>query len=149
MLVHHKSVPDNQWRLEWLTTTVSIWGLGRSILQAVQDFSFTHITVSDQKELEQVVVTFHWAALAAHRVSHLSPGAAEDEDGWLKIPPGPTDGWVRNQHPCLFLHTPNQNRSDVCYPMNLLNGGPTTATVFKIAWKWVISSQEMGTSTLS
>lgn len=85
---HHKKAKlkaagPNQLRLEWLTTTVSIWGLSRSILQAVQDLSFAHIAVSDQEELEQVVIAFYWAALAAHRVSHLSPGAAEDEDGWL------------------------------------------------------------------
>lgn len=73
----------HQLRLEWLTTTVSVRGLGRSILQAVQDLSFAHVAVSDQKELEQVVVAFHWAALAAHRLSHLSPGAAEAEDDWL------------------------------------------------------------------
>ncbi len=74
---------SNQLRLEWLTTTVSVRGLSWSILQAVQDLSFAHIAVSDQEELEQVVVAFHRAALAAHRVSHLRPEAAEAEDEWL------------------------------------------------------------------
>lgn len=65
---------------KWLTTTVRVRGLCRSILQAVQDLSFAHIAVSHQEELEQVVVAFHWAALAAHGASRLSPGA---EDEWL------------------------------------------------------------------
>lgn len=65
------------------TTTVSVRGLGWAILQAVQDLSFAHIAVSNQEELQQVVVAFYRAALAAHRVSHLSPGAVEAEAEWL------------------------------------------------------------------
>lgn len=67
--------------------------------------------------------------------------------GWRWVAenfPRPTDGWVIKQHPCLLLHSLNQNRGDVCYPMNFINGGPTAATVLKIAWKVVISRQEKG-----
>lgn len=49
-----------------LTAAVGVWTLRRSVLQAVQDLSFPHITVSHQQELQQVVVALHWAALRAH-----------------------------------------------------------------------------------
>lgn len=70
--------PD-QLRWEWLTTTVSVRGLCRSILQAVQDLAFAHVAVSYQEELQQVVVAFHWAALAAHPVSHGGRGSSLQE----------------------------------------------------------------------
>lgn len=51
---------------QWLTAAVSIRGLGRSVLQTVQDLSFAHVAVSHQEELQEIVVAFHRAALTAH-----------------------------------------------------------------------------------
>lgn len=90
------------------TAAVSVWGLSRAILQAVQDLSFAHIAVSNQEELEQVVVAFHGAALAAHGVSHLNPGAMKAEDGNWK----PTNPLV-----CFAFHL-DQNKGNVCYALN-------------------------------
>lgn len=64
------TLPNKNHRPEWLTAAVGVRGLCRAILQAVQDLSFAHVAVSNQQELEQVVVALHWAALAAHPDAH-------------------------------------------------------------------------------
>lgn len=41
-----------------ITTSAAIWWLGWSVLQIVEHLLFTHITVADQEELQQVIVLF-------------------------------------------------------------------------------------------
>lgn len=103
---HHKRaqtepIGPSQLRQEWLTAAVSIWGLSRAILQAVQDLSLPHVAVTDQEKLKQVVIAFHWAALAAHGVSHLRRWVTEN------FPVDTKDGQTTNPL--------------VCYPSCLLS----------------------------
>lgn len=101
-------------RQEWLTATVGIRGLSRSILQAVQDLSFAHVAVSHQQELEEVVVAFHWAPLAAHLPSE--PG------GW-RCSAGDVGGAPVYLIPLVRAKTMS------CYAMNLLCVGLTRSSL--------------------
>lgn len=111
--------PD-QLRWEWLTTTVSVRGLCRSILQAVQDFAFAHVAVSYQEELQQVVVAFHWAALAAHPVSHGGRGSSlQEAEGETK------------QHPYALLFPDTQSVMPWMFRMRVWESLFCLLTVFK------------------
>lgn len=120
-----KPTGPSQLRLEWLTAAVSVWGLGWSVLQTVQDLPFANITVSNQEELEQIVITFHRAALTAH------PGSQQGAAGgcrWM------TMNFSRQQRDGDQTDTPgvivltDSKQSNVCHPMNLVNRGQHTST---------------------
>lgn len=70
---------------ERLTAAVGIGRLSWSVLQTVQDLPFTHVTVSHQEELEQVVVAFYRASLAAHDDHCSHPGPEHAEPGNVQL----------------------------------------------------------------
>lgn len=53
-----------------LTTAVGIGRLYRSVLQTVQDFSLSDITVSHQKKLQEIIVTLDRTTLGPHHPTH-------------------------------------------------------------------------------
>lgn len=108
-----------QLRPGWLTTAVGIRRLGRPVLQAIQDLPFANIAVSHQQELEQVVVALHRAALAAHRLSHLS-WPMNNRKLLLHTSQQRDRRQTNNPTVCVrvLLCSLNKHKADVCHPMN-------------------------------
>lgn len=85
--------------LNKLTAAVGIWRLSRSVLKTIQDLAFAHVTVSNQKELEQVVVALHRASLGAHDCSHQR---AKDRRQLCVSLSDAKDGLCFLQSPCVW-----------------------------------------------
>lgn len=102
-------------RAEGLTAAVGVRGLGRAVLQAVQDLPFAHVAVANQQELEQVVVALDRAALAAHPDPH--QGRQKHRWGGCKLFLS-AGGRAPHSHP--GCRRKNHPKSNVPYPIHSL-----------------------------
>lgn len=123
---HHKRriYPTTRYqrKAEWLTAAVGVWGLCRAILQAVQDLSFAHVAVSDQQELEQVVVALHWAALASH------PDVQQKQGRLIENSSCQQGRWAPRSHPqCSFQIHPKT----LLIPSTFSRGWPEISPKFQ------------------